>query len=264
MKVFLPIFMIFACTISLVLGNINWQDKVSNASNIPLETNTKKEPNESTPSNMELVKYTENWPKESKNLYKERLAEGKTFKILIAGSNSLGGKDYSLPTDLADRMKQVYGETVQVDELIYDLLSSQFVSQDKQQDLIEKNADLILFEPFTLKDNGNVAIEDSLDNITKIMEDVTAANSDTQFILQPPNPLFDATYYPNKVKGLKKYAEDNGIPYLDHWSNWPEQDTVEMKELLYQDPKYPNISLPNEEGYKIWSLYLEEFFIKQP
>lgn len=259
MKVFLPIFMIFACTISLVLGNINWQDKVSNASNIPLEIKTKEVPDKSTSFNADLVKHTENWPDKSKKLYKERLSTGKAFKILIVGSNSLGGKDYNIPTDLANRMKQVYGETVQVDGLIYDLMSSQFVSQGKQKDLIKKKADLILFEPFTLKDNGNVAIDDSLENLTKIMEDVTAAKEDTQFILQPPNPLFDATYYPNQVNELKKYAEDNDIPYLNHWSNWPDQDAEEMKDVLNED-----LGLPNEDGYKIWSMYLEEFFIKQP
>lgn len=251
--------MIFICTISLVLGNINWQDKVSNASNIPLEPTDKVEPNESSPSNAELVKHTENWPKKSKKLYQERIAHGKAFKILIVGSNSLGGTEYNIPNDLATRMKQVYGETVQVDGLIYDLMSTQFVSQNKQKDLIEKEADLILLEPFTLKDNGNVAIDDSLENITKIMEDVTAANEDSQFILQPPNPLFDATYYPNQVKELKKYAQDNDIPYLNHWSNWPDQNAEEMKDVLNKD-----LELPNEEGYKIWSMYLEEFFIKQP
>lgn len=263
MKVFLPIFMVFACTTSLVLGNINWQDKVANSSNIPLETNAKIDPKEPTPSNTDLEKYMENWPEKSKELYKKRVADGKAFKLLIVGSISLGGKDYNLPNDLANRVKQVYGETVQVEGLIYDLMSSQFVSQDKQKDLIEEKADLILLEPFTLKDNGNVAIDDSLENIKKIMGDVTAAKEDTQFILQPPNPLFNATYYPNQVEELKKFAEEQDIPYLNHWSNWPDMDAEEMKDVLYQDPKYPTMSLPNEKGYKIWSMYLEEYFINR-
>ncbi|MBT2718153.1 SGNH/GDSL hydrolase family protein [Bacillus sp. ISL-57] len=259
MKVFLPTFIILACVVSLVIGNIHWNDKISDASVSQTEPKSMKgETSKSRPDNEELVKYIGNWPKESKELYKKRLAEGKPFKILMVGSNSLGNEEYNLPDDIADQLKDIYGDTVQVDGLLYDLMSSQFVLQNKQKDLIEAKADLILFEPFTLKDNGNVSIEDSLDNITTIIEGVTAANKETQFILQPPNPLYNATYYPNQVKELERYANDKDIPYLNHWSNWPDQASDKMKDVLNEQRE-----LPNEKGYKIWSLYLEEFFIKQ-
>ncbi|MCK1981931.1 MULTISPECIES: SGNH/GDSL hydrolase family protein [Peribacillus] len=259
MKAFLPTFIILACVVSLVMGNIHWNNKISDASiGQPSTKQLKEESSKISPNNEESVKFIGNWPKESKELYKKRLAEGKPFKILMVGSNSLGNEAYNLPDDLADQLKDVYGDTVQVDGLLYDLMSSQFVSQNKQKDLIEAEADLILFEPFTLKDNGNVAIEDSLGNITTIINDVTAANKETQFILQPPNPLYNATYYPNQVKELEKYAKDKDIPYLNHWSNWPDQTSDKMIDVLNEERE-----LPNDKGYKIWSFYLEEFFIKQ-
>ncbi|MDM5221847.1 SGNH/GDSL hydrolase family protein [Peribacillus sp. NJ11] len=259
MKVFLPTFIILTCIVSLVIGNIHWNDKISDAGvSQPGTKQSKDESSKPSPDNEELVKYIGNWPKESKELYNKRLSEGKPFKILMVGSNSLGNEEYNLPDDLADQLNHVYGNTVHVDGLIYEMMSSQFVSQNKQKDLIEAKADLILFEPFTLKDNGNVAIEDSLGNITSVIKDVTAVNEETQFILQPPNPLYNATYYPNQVDELEKYAKDNDIPYLNHWSNWPDQTSDKMIDLLNEDRE-----LPNEKGYKIWSLYLEEFFIKQ-
>ncbi|MGE7759119.1 SGNH/GDSL hydrolase family protein [Peribacillus sp. NPDC097895] len=258
MKVFLPTFIVFACVISLVIGNIHWKDKITDASISQPGIKEKKETSKSSSTSEDLVKYIGNWPKESKELYKERLSERKPFRVLIVGSNSLGNEKYNLPDDLADQLKHVYGDTVQVDGLIYDLMSSQFVLQNKQEDLIKAKADLILLEPFTLKDNGNVPIEDSLANITTIINDVTAASKKTQFILQPPNPLYNATYYPNQVKELERYAKDKEIPYLNHWSNWPDPASDKMKDLLNEERE-----LPNENGYKIWSLYLEEFFIKQ-
>ncbi|MBT2616764.1 MULTISPECIES: SGNH/GDSL hydrolase family protein [unclassified Bacillus (in: firmicutes)] len=259
MKVIIPTLIVLACVVSLVIGNIHWNGKISDASVSQTEPkSTKEKTSNSNPDNEELVKYIGNWPQASKELYKKRLAEGKPFKILMVGSNSLGNEEYNLPDDIADQLKDIYGDTVQVDGLLYDLMSSQFVLQNKQKDLIEAKADLILFEPFTLKDNGNVSIEDSLDNITTIIEGVTAANKETQFILQPPNPLYNATYYPNQVKELERYANDKDIPYLNHWSNWPDQASDKMKDVLNEQRE-----LPNEKGYKIWSLYLEEFFIKQ-
>ena len=39
----------------------------------------------------------------------------------------------------------------------YDLTSIAFMNEDKVTEVIEEQPDLILFEPFTLKDNGVVS-----------------------------------------------------------------------------------------------------------
>lgn len=260
MKVLLPTFCVMLAITSIVMGNIHWKGKISEASiSEPATKNPQVETSKASPHREDLIKYIGNWPKESQELYKQRLSEGKPFKLLLVGSNSLGNETYNLPDDLADQLDTTYGDTVQVDGLIYDLMSSQFVLQNKQEDLIEAKADLILLEPFTIKDNGNVPIDESLANITSIIKDVTSDRKETQFMLQPPNPLYKATYYPNQVKELEKYAKVNKIPYLNHWSNWPDLSSENMKDVLNEDRE-----LPNENGYKIWSLYLEEFFVKQP
>ncbi|MGE6375509.1 SGNH/GDSL hydrolase family protein [Peribacillus muralis] len=260
MRVFLPTLIVLLSITSIVMGNIHWKGKISDVSmSQPEAKETITETHASRPSQEDLVKNTGNWPKESQELYKHRLSEGKPLKLLLVGSDSLGNQKYNLPDDLAQQLKTIYGDTVQVDGFIYDMTSSQFVLQNKQQELTDAHADLILLEPFTLKDNGNVTIEESLENITSIIKDVQSKSKDTQFLLQPPNPLYKATYYPNQVKELDKYAKANDIPYLNHWSNWPDLSSENMKDVLNE-----NRELPNENGYKIWSLYLEEFFIKHP
>ena len=50
--------------------------------------------------------------------------------------------------------------------------------------------------------------------------------------IQPPHPLYQATYYPVQVEALAQYAEDNDIPYLNHWEAWPDQDSKEIKDYL--------------------------------
>ena len=260
MRVFLPTIIVLLSITSIVMGNIHWKGKISDVNiSQPKAKEVSTETHASSPRQENLVKYIGNWPNESKELYKHRLSEGKPFKILLVGSSSLGNEAYNLPDDLAQQLKTVYGDTVQVDGLIYDMTSSQFVVQNKQKELADATADLILLEPFTLKDNGNVTIEESLENITSIIQDVQSESKDTQFMLQPPNPLYKATYYPNQVKELDKYAKANDIPYLNHWSNWPDLSSEKMRDVLNENQK-----LPNENGYKIWSLYLEEFFVKQP
>ena len=46
-----------------------------------------------------------------------------------------------------------------------------------QADLVKEQPDLVLFEPFTLKDNGEVEIDDSLANVSSIMDAVKVRES---------------------------------------------------------------------------------------
>lgn len=251
MKNFLSFFMIIAMIVTLVLGNIYWNNKTIHAN-----VDKAAQPSEKTsPDTKELLAYTANWPDESQKLYKEKLRKNEPFSILIAGSPAING----LANQLIKSMEDTYGDTVQISTHAYDLTSTEFVNQEKQKELIEAQADLIVFEPLTLKDNGQVAIDDSHAHINTIIQDVTDANEQTTFVIQPPHPLYNATYYPLQVEALKQYTTDNDILYLDHWNSWPDQTSEEMKALLTEDNE-----LPNKDGYKIWHTYLEDFFIARP
>ena len=119
---------------------------------------------------------------------------------------------------------------------------------------IESTPDILLLEPFLLKDNGKIRIEDSLDAVTSIISSYRNANEDLIVILQPSNPLYDSKFYPLQVKKLKEYAEENEYIYLNHWKAWPELDNVEMEDYLTEDSK------PNHKGHQIWAKYLVDYF----
>ena len=42
------------------------------------------------------------------------------------------------------------------------LTSNAYINEEKVTEVVEEQPNLILFEPFTLKDNGEVGIDDSL------------------------------------------------------------------------------------------------------
>ncbi|OIK10591.1 hypothetical protein BIV60_20435 [Bacillus sp. MUM 116] len=105
-------------------------------------------------------------------------------------------------------------------------------------------------------DNGVVPIDETLNNVTKLMEQVKKENPDSTFVPQPSYPLYQAHFYPNQVAGLKKYAEKNDIPFLDHWSAWPDYHKKDLNNYLL-----PDESGPNKKGIHVWSGYLLHYLI---
>ena len=155
-------------------------------------------------------------------------------------------------TDLGE----TFGDTISVSTFSYDVTSAEFVEQDMQADLVKKQPDLVLFEPFTLKDNGEVEINDSLANVSSIMNAVQSESPDTVFILQPPHPLYNATFYPIQVERLKNYAKSEGIVYLNHWEAWPDYNTEEINDYLLEDQ-----SGPSTMGHVVWAKYVTDYLI---
>ncbi|MBN8201831.1 SGNH/GDSL hydrolase family protein [Bacillus sp. NTK034] len=205
------------------------------------------------------LELTANWPEESKEVFKKRLAEGKPFKLQIVGSGALGEGQTSWPEILKTELQKEFKNSVlEVSVNSYDLNSLSYIKENKQQDIIKTKPDLVILEPFILNDNGAVGIEGSLANTKNIIEDVKKANPETSFIIQPAHPLYNSQFYPIQVQNLKKFAEENNITYLDHWSAWPEQDNQELTEYLTSDN-----SQPSERGHEVWAEYLVEYLIEK-
>ena len=99
-------------------------------------------------------------------------------------------------------------------------------------------------------------IDDSLENASAVIASVKESLPQTQVILQPPHPLYNANFYPKQVQELQQFAEANGIPYLNHWEAWPDQDSEEIKEYISEDA-----SGPSAKGHQLWADYLIDYFI---
>lgn len=260
MKAILVTLLAALCFTLLLLGNMHWDKKTTISTAKTVDTNeeveqtqtttTKKEPK--ADSSLEtLQSYMTNWPKESKDTFAKAYNEEKAFQIVIAGSTTNKWVE-----TVSANIRNTFGDTIEISELSYDLTSTEFINDDKTEDIIQANPDLVILEPFTLKDNGLVTIEDSLANLQSVMNTIKESNANVGFILQPPHPLYNAKFYPVQVQELKAYAESNQIVYMDHWTSWPDPNTEEILPYLTEDR-----SEPSEEGYKIWGESITNFII---
>lgn len=217
----------------------------------------KKDSGESEDKIAPLLAYSANWPSEAAKQFERALRNGETYKIVFAGSESVGKGEKDWPALVKEELVSTYGKSVFSFEVISHPLSShQFLDDGKEQELAEADADLIILEPFTLNDNGVLNIETSEKNISKIVEAVKAKNKDTVIILQPPHPLYNASYYRNQVNSLEAYAHNRGMAFINHWEAWPELDSKDINDYLSEDRE-----TPNAEGHKLWAEYVVDYLI---
>ena len=264
MKPFLTTILAILCGVVLLWGNLHWSNKtavkVDGASVTipdakPVEKNSK-EIEQVADEEEDILSLTKNWPAEAAETFKQAQKEGRAFKVLIAGSSALGDEPNGWAHQSKEGLIKTFGEeNLNVDILEYETTSLQFIQENNQEELASANADLIIFEPFTLNDNTNgVGTENSLVNIQTVLDQIEQASANTVVILTPPNPLFNAKYYPLQVEALKEYSEENGIPYLDHWTAWPELDVEEMNDYLTNGS-------PNDKGHEIWANFMLDYLI---
>ena len=119
-----------------------------------------------------LLPYTKNWPAESVATFKASVQNGKPFKIAFLGSNAQGEGEQSWPQMVQTALTETFDDHISVSTFSYDVTSTEFVEQDMQADLVKEQPDLVLFEPFTLKDNGVVEINESLDNVSSVIDSI--------------------------------------------------------------------------------------------
>ncbi|MEH7095610.1 SGNH/GDSL hydrolase family protein [Neobacillus vireti] len=262
MKNFFTILLGIACLTVLILGHSNWNKKMAVASNQPSISIPSKQANEevTTASSKEnILVYTSNWPSAAVETFKKAIKEKKTYKILFVGSPAIGSDTAGSYPKVKEKLLETFGtKNIKVGLKTFNTTSTKFISMNNQEEIAAEKADLIVLEPFILLNNGEVLPDNTLMDLTKMMNDIKVKNPDTTFILQPSYPLYQAKIYPSQVAILKKFAEDNKIAYLDHWSSWPDPNTDAFKEYLQ-----PDMSAPSEKGYEVWSNYLIKYFTNQ-
>src|SRR5690606_12420784 len=126
----------------------------------------------------DLLAYTEKWPQEARKQFKQALKEDKPFTILLAGSDTNAASKNGWATLVKDNIEKTYGEAVILKTLEFDMNSFQFVNGEHQKELAAEKADLLILEPFILKDDGVVPTEDSLAHLETILASVRNENPD--------------------------------------------------------------------------------------
>ncbi|WP_147534165.1 SGNH/GDSL hydrolase family protein [Bacillus marasmi] len=260
MKTILTIVYGIICIAFISISHFLWIDKTTalqaeekNSTQKNAEvSNVKQNPIDS------LLPLTKNWPEAGAENFKKAVENNEKFTIVIAGSDALGGETGWAMTTKA-KLLEAYGEEhISVEVREYDTNSEQFTSQNKHLELADLKADLLLFEPFILKNNGEVELVNTLANLTTTIEAVKASNPECVIIVQPANPIYKAKIYPTQVAQLKAYADEFKLTFLDHWGIWPDPNTEAIKEYIT-----PEHSFPNEQGHEVWSQFVNAYFINQ-
>lgn len=248
----------------LILGNTYWQDRTDISSESPADTQVKDTESAPTESDTEKTpepaykERTSKWPENARKQFLEAVKANETYKVAIVGSPSLGAES-GWSEQLKEKLSDTYGETIDVKLFEADSTSTEFINSADSEEVTAYQPDLVLWEPFTLKDNTvGVSPEDTAYSVNAFLSDLQEANKDVTLILQPGQPLFGAVYYPQQVDELKAFAEENNITYLDHWTEWPESDDEALQEYLTESR-----DVPSEKGHELWASYLIDYFISQ-
>ncbi len=160
MKTFISVLLAIACLAILIVGNHTGMKKQRFPLMIQLhKTQAKMSSLKITSKVLQwitLLPYTKNWPAESVATFKASVQNGKPFKIAFLGSNAQGEGKESWPQMVKTDLTETFDDHISVSTFSYDVTSTEFVEQDMQADLVKEQPDLVIFEPFTLKDNGEV------------------------------------------------------------------------------------------------------------
>jgi hypothetical protein len=260
MKKALILLLLLLCGVVIVYGNFHWQTMTSGSSSSEEETEeTKSESNNeeenisSSSESENYLPYAASWPEDARTKYKEKLDTGEKFSIVLIGSDEMETVEEGWNDIVTEALQDAYGETISVESLSYNMNTLDFVREEQFIEITELVPDLVVFEPFVFKDNGTVIIEDSLQNIDTIIEKVNAP-----FVITPPQPVYQPALYATQIEELKQYTDERGIPYIDHWSNWPDVGDEEIKNYLDE------VSSPNEQGHELWARGVIDYLINRP
>ncbi len=247
------IVLLLACIVVIILGKSHWESRATdyNGSAGATEQVGAEEVNNKdnkSQASEEVSELASNLPKEIKEeLQKEELP----ITVEAVGSSATSEDRVGWPAVLQENLDNTYGEGV------FELTVTSFgdkTSDEVAQEINPGNVDVLLLEPFLLKNNGILRIEDSLELTTNMINKYKKVNEDVTIMLQPSNPLYDAIHYPLQVEELERFANENDYVYIDHWEAWPALDDEKMNEYLTEE------SEPNEMGHNIWAQYLTSYF----
>lgn len=249
-----------ACLVFTVAGHVYWKQNIDTtvqAAREEMEASAKQE--EKADQTETILARAKRLPAAAQNAIKRAVEENRPIRLVIAGSESTPEKS-GWPDLLKQALDEAYGEgAFQITVHEYEGLTT--ADADRQRiaaDWANDKPDLVLLEPFLLNDNGVLTIDDTLAHIESIIGQLKSAAPDAVVILQPPNPIDNATYYPKQVEELEAFAKENGYPYINHWPAWPDNKSEELNK--YIDPEN---DLPTSEGAKRWAEALAEYFIAQ-
>ncbi|HSI68448.1 MAG TPA: SGNH/GDSL hydrolase family protein [Planococcus sp. (in: firmicutes)] len=261
---------IVLCGIILVFSYTSWKEKISTAgmpaqTTAPaVQTDEAAEQNDETDeaaeqpvadgdetADIDLEALTAGMDEQVQEVFFNRRDQGENVQLLIVGSEAMDSGEPGYGALLSDALDSAYGGFVETDTLSFDGTSEEFLLSGPQ---LATGYDVVLLEPFTLKNNGIVEIEAEQLHVQNILGEVLSAEGDAVLVLHPPQPIYGAQFYQTQVTALEEFAGIQGYAYIDHWQQWPSTEDLTLKEYLTED------SNPNNTGAETWANALIAYF----
>jgi hypothetical protein len=272
MRKVLVTIIVIICLILLIFSYMQWKEKINSAQG--MEPSLKEE-SDSSPDSVDriendeaedvkpkvdvdrLISLTSNQDEVVSSVFRSRLEADEVIGYLIVGSDAMDSGEPGYAERLEIALKEAYGDAINISTVSFDEATNSFVAE--MGDLVDFDAgyDVVLFEPLTLNSSGEVVVETQHEHIGTFIDRVKDEVEDAVVVLHPPQPLHLAKNYPLQVESVKKFAESNDIPYIDHWTEWPDKDSDDLKSLLDKN------SAPNSDGAEIWANTLITYFIAE-
>jgi hypothetical protein len=267
MKKVLSIIVVVICLILLIFSYMQWKEKINSAKGMePLLI----EEVDSSPDSVDeddtddlkpevdverLLSLTSNQDEVVWSVFMSRLEANQVIDFLIVGSDAMESGEPGYAERLEIRLKEAYGDTISISTVVFDKATNSFINEMNDAVNFDAGYDVVLFEPLTLNSSGVVVVETQHEHIGMFIDRVKDEVEDAVVVLHPPQPLHRAKNYPPQVQSVKKFAESNDIPYIDHWTEWPDKDSDDLPNFLGEN------SLPNSDGAEIWANTLITYFI---
>lgn len=251
---------IILCGVILFFSYASWKEKLATAG-LPAEPATAAAPAEETEqetaaatdetADIDLERLTAGMDEHVQELFYNRKEQGEQVELLIVGSRAMDDGQPGYGELLADALESSYGGFVETKRLSFDGTSEEFLMSGPE---LSAGYDVVLLEPFTLKNNGRVEIETEHLHIQNVFGEILSAESDAVLVLHPPQPIYGAQFYRTQVLALEEFAAVQGYVYIDHWQEWPSTEDLTLKDYLTED------SNPNNRGAETWANALIAYF----
>ena len=244
------------CIGALLVSASTWKKKISEAGEVPVEEILlEKDVAQQAAlkiSAEDIVRLGSSLDEKTLDVLLARQEAGEPVQLLVVGSEDMAAVGETFAKAIGER----YAGFIETDVATFDMTSARFVEEGLESDAIDwaKGYDIVLYEPFTWQNNGNVVIEQEHQHLLNVRQLAESHVADVSFLVTPPQPIYRAGYYLTQIQALETFTAAQGIPYIDHWENWP--DTLSEELLEYVDVE----GEPTDAGVAAWSDALVRYF----
>jgi hypothetical protein len=260
-NVLLAVLLAISCTSFIVAGHLYWQKKIDNTVRQAMtEAAESSKEQADREKETKLMAYAKKLPEEVQAKIKRAIETNRPLRLVIAGSEAVPASKDGWPGLLKQQLDAAYGSKVfQVIVKEYKgMTTKQAIDENIAQQLIKEKPDILLWEPFLLNNNGVIDINDTFKHIDTMIKTITAALPDATVMLQPPNPIYNATHYPEQVKQFQAFAKEKGYIY-----NRPLESMARLQKRRTKQICRPAYRLADERRPKVLGGLFSRLFYRK-